>query len=89
MAITLYLVFGFVLAALCRAIQPGRQTIDPISLALMGIAGCYSGGLIGAAIAGADATVLHSAGILGALVGGLLLLGFARVITDHHRHARA
>jgi uncharacterized membrane protein YeaQ/YmgE (transglycosylase-associated protein family) len=70
----LFIVFGFVIGLLARALVPGRQKVGLIITTLLGIAGSFLGGLVSNAIAGVPLGRLHPAGFIGSLVGAVLLL---------------
>jgi uncharacterized membrane protein YeaQ/YmgE (transglycosylase-associated protein family) len=84
MSILAFLVFGFIVGLIARAIMPGRQTMGLVGTTLLGIAGSFVGGLIGSVIHGGGAMELHTTGIIGSILGALLvmaLVGFGA----HHR----
>lgn len=70
----LFIVFGFVIGLLARALVPGRQKVGIIVTTLLGIAGSFLGGLVANAIAGVPLGNLHPAGFIGSLVGAVVLL---------------
>jgi uncharacterized membrane protein YeaQ/YmgE (transglycosylase-associated protein family) len=74
MGILLFIVFGFVIGLIARALMPGRQSMGLLMTALLGMAGSFVGGFIGNAIAGRPLTDLTSAGFFGSLIGTLLVL---------------
>ncbi len=74
MGIIAWIVFGFVIGLLARAIVPGRQHMGFIMTTLLGMAGSLVGGLVTAAITGRSVAEVHGAGFLGSLVGAVLLL---------------
>ena len=74
MSVILFLVFGFVIGLLARALVPGKQKLGIIVTTLLGIAGSFLGGLVANAIAGVELTRLHPAGFIGSLVVAVVLL---------------
>ncbi len=74
MGIIAWIVFGFIIGLLARAIVPGRQHMGLIMTTLLGVAGSLVGGLVTAAIAGRPVSELHGAGFIGSLIGAVLLL---------------
>jgi uncharacterized membrane protein YeaQ/YmgE (transglycosylase-associated protein family) len=86
MGIIAWIVFGFVIGLLARAIVPGRQHMGLVMTTLLGVAGSLVGGLVASAFGGGSITGLHGAGFLGSLIGAVLLLVIAGVATrPRHR----
>jgi uncharacterized membrane protein YeaQ/YmgE (transglycosylase-associated protein family) len=74
MSLLLFLVFGFVVGLLARALLPGRQSMGLVMTTVLGIVGSLLGGLIGSMISGQDVTRLHPAGIIGSVIGAIVVL---------------
>jgi len=74
MAIILFLVFGFIVGLLARAIMPGTQKMGTLGTTLLGVAGSFLGGFLVALVTHNRVTDLNTAGIIGSIVGALLLL---------------
>jgi uncharacterized membrane protein YeaQ/YmgE (transglycosylase-associated protein family) len=74
MSILLFIVFGFVVGLLARAIMPGTQKMGILGTSLLGIAGSFVGGFLVALITSNRVTELNTAGIIGSIVGALLVL---------------
>jgi uncharacterized membrane protein YeaQ/YmgE (transglycosylase-associated protein family) len=85
MGILAWIVFGFVIGLIARAIVPGKQGMGLIMTTLLGIAGSLVGGLVASAITGGDATGMHGAGFIGSLIGAILLLVIAGMVTGPRR----
>jgi len=77
MGILAWIVFGFVIGLLARAIVPGRQRMGFIMTTLLGVAGSLVGGLVATALSGGSMQELRGAGFLGSLIGAILLLVIA------------
>ncbi len=77
MGIIAWIVFGFVVGLLARAIVPGRQHMGFIMTTLLGVAGSLIGGLIASAITGGSMQEMHGAGFIGSLIGAIALLVIA------------
>lgn len=73
MGLLIFLLFGFIVGLLARAVLPGSQKMGIVRTTLIGIAGSFIGGLIGNLISG-DALRVHSAGWIGSIVGAILLM---------------
>ena len=74
MGILLFIVFGFAVGLIARALMPGRQSMGLIMTAVVGMVGSFIGGLIGNLISGRSLFDLTSAGFIGSLLGALLVL---------------
>jgi uncharacterized membrane protein YeaQ/YmgE (transglycosylase-associated protein family) len=74
MGLLWFLVFGFIVGLLARAIMPGRQHMGLIMTAALGMVGSLLGGFIGSLISDHEVTRLHSAGIIGSILGALAVL---------------
>ncbi len=77
MGIIAWIVFGFIIGLLARALVPGRQHMGFVLTTLLGVAGSLIGGLVATALSGGSMQELHGAGFLGSLVGAVLLLVIA------------
>ncbi len=75
MSILAFILFGTVVGFIARALMPGRQGMGLVATALLGMGGSFLGGFIGSALAGYPVLELHTAGIVGSIVGALLILG--------------
>jgi uncharacterized membrane protein YeaQ/YmgE (transglycosylase-associated protein family) len=74
MGILLFIVFGFIVGLLARAIMPGTQKMGLIATCLLGIAGSFVGGFLVALITSNRVGDLNTAGVIGSVVGALLVL---------------
>ena len=74
MGILAFILFGLVVGLVARALMPGRQSMGLVATTLLGMAGSFLGGLIGSVIQGGRMFELHSAGIIGSIVGALLVM---------------
>jgi uncharacterized membrane protein YeaQ/YmgE (transglycosylase-associated protein family) len=82
-----FIVFGFVIGLLARAVVPGKQGLGLGMTALLGIAGSLIGGLIASAVSGSGAGFRPS-GFIGSLIGAIVLLLIAGYATrSRHRVA--
>jgi uncharacterized membrane protein YeaQ/YmgE (transglycosylase-associated protein family) len=73
MSFLIFLVFGFIVGLIARAILPGSQKMGFVRTTLIGVAGSFIGGLIGNIISG-DALHVHSAGWIGSIIGAIVLM---------------
>ncbi len=85
MGIIAWIVFGFVVGLIARALVPGRQHMGFALTTLLGIAGSIIGGLIGSALSGRSGTAFQPAGFLGSIIGAIALLVLATVVSGARR----
>lgn len=74
MGILAFIVFGFIVGLVARAIMPGSQKMGLLMTALLGIIGSFLGGTIGNLIAGREVFALQSAGFIGSVIGALAVM---------------
>jgi uncharacterized membrane protein YeaQ/YmgE (transglycosylase-associated protein family) len=74
MGLLLFVLFGLVVGFLARAILPGRQSMGLIMTAVLGMVGSLLGGFIGSMLAGDTINRVHSAGLIGSVIGSLIVL---------------
>ena len=74
MHLLLFLVFGFVVGLIARAVMPGTQSMGIVKTTLIGVAGSFIGGLLGNLISGDGLFNVHSAGWIGSILGAVILM---------------
>ena len=74
MSILLFIVFGFIVGLIARAIMPGNQSMGLIMTTVLGVVGSFIGGLIGSLISNREVTDITPAGLVGSVIGGLIVL---------------
>lgn len=85
MGIIAWIVFGFIVGLIARALVPGRQAMGFVLTTVLGIAGSLIGGLIASALTGGPATGFQPSGFLGSLIGAIVLLVIAGFVTGPRR----
>ena len=70
----MFIVFGLVVGLLARALMPGRQSMGLGMTTLLGIAGSFIGGFIGALLTDSRVGDFNTAGMIGSILGAMLLL---------------
>jgi uncharacterized membrane protein YeaQ/YmgE (transglycosylase-associated protein family) len=85
MGIIAWIIFGFIIGLIARAIVPGRQSMGFVMTTLLGIAGSLIGGLIASALGGGPATGFHISGFIGSLIGAIVLLVVAGMVMGPRR----
>ncbi len=74
MGIIGFIVFGFIIGLIARAIVPGKQSMGLIMTAVLGMVGSVIGGLVSSALFHQEVGGLHGAGFLGSLIGAVVVL---------------
>jgi uncharacterized membrane protein YeaQ/YmgE (transglycosylase-associated protein family) len=74
MSLLIFLIFGFVVGLIARAVMPGSQNLGIIKTTLLGAAGSFIGGVLGNLISGDPWGRIHSAGWIGSVIGAIVLL---------------
>jgi uncharacterized membrane protein YeaQ/YmgE (transglycosylase-associated protein family) len=77
MGIILFIVFGFIVGLLARALLPGRQSMGLLATAALGVVGSFIGGFVGSLLTDRRVEELHTAGLIGSVLGAILLLAIA------------
>jgi uncharacterized membrane protein YeaQ/YmgE (transglycosylase-associated protein family) len=84
MGVISWMVFGFIVGLVARAVVPGRQGMGFVMTTLLGVAGSLAGGLVATALSGGDAG-FRTSGLLGSVVGAIVLLIIAGLVTGPRR----
>ncbi len=78
MGIIAWIVFGFIIGLLARAIVPGRQPMGWLATAVLGMVGSLVGGLIGHALFGSNnadnGLGFTPGGLISSIVGAIIVL---------------
>ena len=87
MGIIAWIVFGFIVGLIARAMVPGRQGMGFVMTTVLGVAGSLIGGLVASALVGRLGDAASSrAGFIGSLIGAIVLLLVAgMVMRPRHR----
>lgn len=79
MSILAFIVFGFIVGLIARAIMPGKQSMGILPTTLLGVVGSLVGGFVANLAFGYRVLEIHTAGFIGSIIGAvvcLALLGF-------------
>ncbi len=87
MGIIAWIVFGFIVGLIARAIVPGRQAMGFVMTTLLGIAGSLIGGIVVSALTLGNAGGFTPAGFIGSIVGAIILLFVGGMVTRPRRSA--
>ena len=74
MAILLFIVFGWVVGLLARALMPGRQSMGWGMTAILGVVGSFVGGFLVSLVTDNRVTDFNTAGLIGSVLGALVVL---------------
>lgn len=74
MSLPVFLVFGFVVGLIARALLPGDQKMGIIKTTLLGAAGSFTGGLLGNLAFGGEWSQLRTTGFVGSVIGAIVLM---------------
>jgi uncharacterized membrane protein YeaQ/YmgE (transglycosylase-associated protein family) len=86
MNIIAWIVFGLIAGAVAKLLMPGRDPGGWIVTMLLGIAGAFLGGWIGAALWGSGGVNGFNLGSFGlAIVGAIILLALYRMFVGRRR----
>ncbi len=85
MGIIAWIVFGFIVGLIARAVVPGRQGMGFVMTTLLGVAGSLIGGLVASALFGGSATQFQPSGLIGSIVGAVILLFVAGMVMGTRR----
>jgi uncharacterized membrane protein YeaQ/YmgE (transglycosylase-associated protein family) len=84
MGIILFIVFGLIAGLLARAITPGTQKMGLAMTALLGVAGSFIGGFVVSLLTHHRVADLHTAGMVGSILGAVALLLIAGSMPGRH-----
>lgn len=75
--ILMWIIIGLIAGGIAKLIMPGKDPGGFIVTILLGIAGSILGGWLGAMLLGTGG---GAAGLIGAIIGALILLGIYRMV---------
>lgn len=81
MGLLLFLVFGFVIGLLARAIMPGNQKMGLLATTALGVAGSFMGGFLASLVTKTRVMDFSTAGAIGSIIGALVVLGIFAAIS--------
>lgn len=87
MGLVLFILFGFFVGLIARAVMPGNQQMGFLMTTGLGIAGSFTGGILVSLVTNHRVTDLHTAGFIGSVVGALLLLLIVGSFKNHRADA--
>jgi uncharacterized membrane protein YeaQ/YmgE (transglycosylase-associated protein family) len=81
MGLLLFILFGLVVGLLARAIMPGPQRMGLLMTTGLGIVGSFIGGFLSSLVTNHRITDLHTAGLIGSIIGAIAVLFVAGALT--------
>lgn len=87
MGILFFLVFGFFVGLLARAIMPGDQKMGILATTGLGVLGSFIGGFLSSLFTRQRVTDFNTAGIIGSVIGALVVLFIAGQVAKRRAHA--
>ena len=84
MSILLFILFGFIIGLLARALMPGRQSLSLVMTAVLGMVGSFVGGFVVKLLTNAPTDRVTPAGLIGSIIGALVVLGIFMAVTKRH-----
>jgi uncharacterized membrane protein YeaQ/YmgE (transglycosylase-associated protein family) len=85
MGIISWIIFGFIIGLIARAIVPGKQGMGFVMTTLLGVAGSLIGGFVASALGGGSVTAFQPSGFIGSLIGAIVLLVIAGMVMGTRR----
>lgn len=81
MGIIAWIVFGFVVGLVARALMPGEQRLGFIKTTLLGVGGSFVGGALAHVLLHRQHFGgLDSAGFIGSVIGAMVIMGVAALL---------
>lgn len=80
LSILLFLVFGFVVGLVARALMPGKQSMSLLWTTLLGVGGSLLGGFLWSLFFGYRVTDMNPSGFIGSVLGAIVVLGIAGLV---------
>jgi uncharacterized membrane protein YeaQ/YmgE (transglycosylase-associated protein family) len=83
----LFILFGLIVGFIACAILLGKQSMGFAMTALVGIVGSFVGGIVGNLVSRRSIFHLHSAGIIGSIIGALVVLAILGWVVRRRAYA--
>jgi uncharacterized membrane protein YeaQ/YmgE (transglycosylase-associated protein family) len=87
MGIIAWVVFGFIVGLIARAVLPGNQKMGWVMTTVLGIAGSLVGGAVGNLFTHHQITDTAGAGFIGSIIGAIVLMVVVGLVTGGRRRA--
>jgi uncharacterized membrane protein YeaQ/YmgE (transglycosylase-associated protein family) len=86
MGLIVFILFGFVVGLIARALHPGRDAMGWMATTVLGVAGSLVGWLVGRALGFYhSAERVHPAGLIFSIIGAVILLVVYNAFTGRRR----
>jgi uncharacterized membrane protein YeaQ/YmgE (transglycosylase-associated protein family) len=86
MGLLFFIVFGFVVGLVARAIMPGEQRMGLLMTTGLGVVGSFLGGVLSSLFTKQRVMDFHPAGIIGSVIGALVVLFIAGRLARRRVH---
>ena len=80
MSILLFIVFGFVVGLIARAVMPGNQRMGILMTTVLGVVGSFVGGFLASLVTDHRITDFHTVGFIGSIIGAVVLLALGSML---------
>jgi uncharacterized membrane protein YeaQ/YmgE (transglycosylase-associated protein family) len=74
MGIISFIIFGFIVGLIARALMPGPQRMGLLMTTVLGVVGSFVGGFLGSLFTHRSVFDLHAAGFIGSLIGAMVVM---------------
>jgi uncharacterized membrane protein YeaQ/YmgE (transglycosylase-associated protein family) len=74
MGIIAFIIFGFIVGLIARALMPGPQRMGLLMTTVLGIVGSFVGGFLASLVTNRSVFDLSTSGFIGSLLGAMLVL---------------
>jgi uncharacterized membrane protein YeaQ/YmgE (transglycosylase-associated protein family) len=81
MSIIGFLIFGFIIGLIARALMPGPQRMGILMTTVLGMVGAFLGGFLGSLISNRPVLDLHPAGFIGSIIGAIIVLALFGLVS--------
>jgi uncharacterized membrane protein YeaQ/YmgE (transglycosylase-associated protein family) len=81
MSIIGFLIFGFIIGLIARALMPGPQRMGLLMTTVLGMVGAFVGGFLGSLISNRPLLDLHPAGFIGSIIGAIIVLALFGMVS--------
>ena len=83
-----WIVFGFLVGLIARALMPGEQKMGFIATTLLGVGGAFTGGFLASLLAGGPMFGFRTSGWIGSILGAVILLAIGGAVNKNKRLPR-
>ncbi|MBX3181668.1 MAG: GlsB/YeaQ/YmgE family stress response membrane protein [Polyangiaceae bacterium] len=74
MSLLVFLVFGFIVGLIARALMPGKQPMGCLLTTGLGVVGSFVGGALASLVSGGPLLEIRTSGFIGSVIGAVVVL---------------